>query len=225
MKLVPTIRANGGSPVWYLRGLLALIFVLGVGSVAAIGSSPAHAEARTGTRSSDSIPADVVAPVTATTTTTDVAVPPLMPVPVTPDVSDPHPAAAPTNDAVELIPPAAVAAVPPASDCPVAISGHWTGVWASWVFQSAGGTIDQRTEISGNAISGTVGLTGSVYGGGDVVGTLNCRQISLGFVIGVAIFEGTLSADGLSATGTYIADAIGDRGTWSVTFVPESVPS
>lgn len=107
-----------------------------------------------------------------------------------------------------------------ADDCPTPMAGHWVGDWDSTALDAAGG-IDEHVSFVGNAVTGTVTLTGSSFHGGEIVGTLECGQFTMGFVVGVSSFTGTLSTDGRSASGNYIAPTVNDVGTWSVKFVPD----
>lgn len=202
--------SGGRSRRLMMQGSIAA-FVIAVSVFAALAPGLPRAAAET---TPESTPSSVPREVSSTT----------VPVPDTPAPTEPAPEPPPVTPTV---PPAPVVApqppadvVPPtATDCPIPPTGRWVGTWSSTSF-NAGGEIDQQTTITGTAISGTVNLTGSVYPGGDVVGTLDCHRITMGFVIGVATFEGTLSADGLSASGVYTAPAIDDTGTWSTHFEP-----
>ncbi len=188
----------------------AAAFVVAVAALAALGPSLPSASA-----DSPGTPTDTVAVPEAPTDTAPVT---QAPTDLGPEVS---PETTPPPEVPTTIP-----ETPPVTDpgavgeCPAPVPGHWAGIWTSR--SGIGGTIDQYTTLSGTALSGTVTLTGSVYSGGDVVGRLDCRAITLGFVIGVASFDGTLSADGLSASGTYTAPAVDDTGTWSTHFVPDA---
>ncbi len=108
-----------------------------------------------------------------------------------------------------------------ADDCPTPIAGHWVGDWDSTALD-AGGGIDQQVSFNGDAVSGTVALTGSSFAGGDIIGRVECGRFTMGFVVGVSRFTGTLSGDGRSASGTYIAPTVNDTGTWSAKFVGDA---
>lgn len=189
-----------------------LVLVSAATVVAVLVTVLAHVASATET------PTDTTHPSTASTPTTVAPVVPIEPDPPATVHSDPAPTSLPQPSSAPDTPRPSVRPMVGADPCPAQHPGHWAGGWRS-ANPEFGGTIDQDLALTDGAISGTVRITGSVYAGGDVVGTLRCRDITLGFVIGVASFNGILSDDGLSASGTYTAPAINDHGTWSAHFV------
>ncbi len=188
--------------------------VVAAASVAAIIPDVPSAEAKADPTPTSTLAVPAVPGTTPAVADTETDPPPADPVPVPPSAVPVPPPSTPAAP----VPPAAT----PADGCPTHKSGHWVGVWNSAGTPFVDGTTDQHITISGNAISGTVTITNSIYSGGEVVGVVDCDHISFGFVIGVATFDGTINPDGLTATGNYTAPAIDDHGIWSAIYVPEA---
>jgi len=103
------------------------------------------------------------------------------------------------------------------------LGGNWTFVARSTLFGFQSGASGLLTQ-NGNTISGQLSLTGTPCASSAIVtGTITGTSISMALNENgqTVIFTGTLSADGDSASGTYVAPpggcTNGDYGTWSGT--------
>jgi hypothetical protein len=98
-----------------------------------------------------------------------------------------------------------------ADECPVPAGGRWTGFSVSTVDFAVHFDDAQLSFASNGSMTGTLSVDGGPLLA--VTGTIDCADITFGVVAPAITFEGTLTLDGRSASGTYTNGP--DSGTWS----------
>ncbi len=101
-------------------------------------------------------------------------------------------------------------------ESPVNVQGQWIGAWESSVHAAQGDFVltllQDRTVLTGTIDIPSIGMSDVA-----VSGTVTATQIAFGDIDQRISFVGTVTADSLSASGTYNYPAINDQGTWEAT--------
>jgi hypothetical protein len=104
----------------------------------------------------------------------------------------------------------------------VNLTGHWTGSGASIPFPGCTGTLAVDLVQNGNALTGAGTMVGVCLGPpeqGQITGTISGDQITFGVAfddVSQIFYEGALSDDQVTLSGTYDWPDEDDYGTWSL---------
>lgn len=114
-----------------------------------------------------------------------------------------------------------LSAEPEATNNTLALSGNWAGTASSSFYPGCTGQISGSLTQNGNELTGSGSLTGNCIGGGSgqITGSINGNNISFGvaFNNNTSInFNGTISSDYRTLSGSYVWPDEDDQGTWSL---------